>query len=382
MGKYAIGQQDFKALRDEGGVYVDKTMFISRLMDTNSRYIFLARPRRFGKSLFVSTLRYFFEGQRQLFRGLYVDSTDWEWVEYPVLRLDFTNNRFVESDKLDVVLDRIFTEWEVQYKVDNPSTDLSIRFSEIIRAAYKVTGKPVVILVDEYDKPLVANLNDDEQFDEYRANLASVYSNFKSSAEYIKFVFITGVSRFSKLSVFSDLNNLRDISFSNDFADICGITEKEVRENFEDGIRKLSEARGISYSETLRRLKINYDGYRFAEAGSDIYNPWSLLNAMEESRIGNYWNQTGLPTLIAETLKNLDVDLQDCLNTVCDLSALEGLDLKSADPLALLYQTGYLTIKEYDAENDFYILGLPNKEVTDGLFKVLVPYYVKVKSGR
>ncbi|MDE6511919.1 MAG: AAA family ATPase, partial [Muribaculaceae bacterium] len=274
--RYPIGQQNFRELRRQGALYVDKTRYLEKIVNNNSRYWFLARPRRFGKSLFLSTLEYFYKGERELFKGLFIDSMDWKWEAYPVLRLDLNTEKYKERGLLDKVLDNIFRKWEEEYGVDEIAETLSGRFQNIIEAAHEKTGYQVVILVDEYDKPLVSNLSDDGNFEHYRERLASVYSNFKSSAEHIKLVFLTGVSRFSKLSVFSDLNNLRDITFSDDFADICGITEKELHEWFQSGIRALAEYNGMSNGEACGMLKDNYDGYRFARKGSEIYNPWSV----------------------------------------------------------------------------------------------------------
>ncbi|MDE5877105.1 MAG: AAA family ATPase [Muribaculaceae bacterium] len=377
--KYAIGEQDFKSLREMNFVYIDKTAFIEKIIE-GSKYYFLARPRRFGKSLFLSTLRYFFEGERQLFKGLYIDSADWDWETYPVLRIDLNTNRFSEQGLLESVLNNLFREWEEKYEVDYIDKDLSQRFRNIIKAAHRKTGKQVVILIDEYDKPLAGNLNKTENFDYYRSQLASVYSNFKSSAEHIRLVFLTGVSRFSKLSVFSDLNNLADITFSNEFADICGITEREMLDNLQTGINKLAECLDITYDEALCLLKNNYDGYRFAERGSDIYNPWSLLNAMNASKIDNYWNETGVPTIAIEALKKIDADLEKIFDSYCSSSDLKGLDLLDPNPRALLYQTGYLTIKEYVAKVNRVRLGIPNREANEGLVKVLIPAYLRYKS--
>ncbi len=378
--KYPIGEQDFKSLREMGFIYIDKTHYIKKIVD-GAKYIFLARPRRFGKSLFLSTLRYFFEGRRELFKGLYIDSTDWEWAEYPVLKLDLNTSRFDEPGMLEPVLDNMFRVWEEKYGVDVKDADYSQRFKTIIRAAHEKTGRQVVILVDEYDKPLVGNLNKEENFEHYRTKLASIYSNFKSSAEHIRLVFLTGVSRFSKLSVFSDLNNIRDITFANEFSDICGITEKELLENFQYGIASLAEKRNISYYDACGLLKKNYDGYRFSEEGSDIYNPWSVLNAMAECGVSNYWGRTGRATVIAESLKNVDADLETILTTSVPMRTLEGLDLRSTNPVALLYQTGYITIKNYDRDTDYVTLGVPNLEVRQSLFDDLLPFYVKVRRG-
>lgn len=377
--KYPLGQQDFKTLRNLDYLYIDKTQYIERLLQ-GGQYVFLARPRRFGKSLFLSTLQCFFEGERELFKGLYADSMDWNWEPYPVLRLDLNSNSYNEQGRLDSVLDNTFRFWEDRYGVDVKDNDYSQRFKTIIKTAHEKTGKQVVILVDEYDKPLVTNISNKGNIDHYRDKLSSIYSNFKSSAEHIRFVFLTGVSRFGKLSVFSDLNNIVDITFTDEYADICGITEKEMLDNLQQGISRLAEADGISKETVLLRLKRNYDGYMFSKMGSDIYNPWSLFNAMKDSEISNYWNDTGLPKIVAETLKRVNADLKSMFDTYCTLDDLKGLDLISPQPLALLYQTGYLTIKGYNPQIKRYHLGIPNSEVTYGLYKVLLPYYVKCRS--
>ena len=381
MERYAIGQQDFKTLREGNALYIDKTAFIEKIVNSQTQYYFLARPRRFGKSLFLSTLKYFFEGRRELFKGLYIDSIDWNWEEYPVLHIDLNTSKYEDQGKLEGVLDNMFRNWENLYGIDVKDEDYSMRFKTIIKTAHEKTGKQVVILVDEYDKPLVSNLNKDDNFEHYRTKLASIYSNFKSSSEHIRLVFLTGVSRFSKLSVFSDLNNLNDISFSNGYADICGITEKELLGNFQVGIQRLADNRRTDFEGACRQLKQNYDGYRFAPEGSDIYNPWSVLKAMYEGRIGTYWNDTGAPSVIAEALYEADVDVEEILNAQWKLNRLAGLDLRNADPTALLYQAGYLTIADYDFEYDEVRLKVPNDEVKEGLFNDLLPLYLKGKAG-
>lgn len=377
--RYAIGQQNFRVLREGNSIYVDKTRFLEKIVNNGSQYWFLARPRRFGKSLFLSTLEYFFKGERELFKDLFIDTVDWDWQPYPVLSLDLNVEKYKDKGLLDGVLNNYFFDWEKEYEVENIADSLSIRFQNIIEAAHKKTGRKVVILVDEYDKPLTNNLNNDDNFDHYQAKLASVYSNFKSSAEHIKLVFLTGISRFSKLSVFSDLNNLRDITFADEFADICGITESELHEYFMSGMVSLADYYGIDFAEAMSLLKKNYDGYRFAKIGSDIYNPWSVLNSMADRSISNYWSRTGDPSIIAEALKKIDVDLEKILNSRVRFRVLEGMDLKNIDPTALLYQTGYLTIKNYDFKTDSVTLGVPNKEVKESLFEKLVPFYINVK---
>ncbi len=297
-------------------------------------------------------------------------------MEYPVLYLDLNTNRYLEKRKLFDMLDRLFREWEERYGVEVKDTEYSQRFASIIASAHEKTGRQVVVLVDEYDKPLVGNLNKQEIFEDYRAQLASIYSNFKSSAEHLRLVFMTGVSRFSRLNIFSDLNNIEDITFDKSYADICGITENEIKVYFQDGLLELADKNHMSYDGALRELKRNYEGYRFSADGSDIYNPWSLLNALKKSSIENYWNDTGLPTIVAESLKRMDADLEETFNYYCKSEDLKGLDLLNPDPTALLYQTGYLTIKGYQRKLHKFRLGIPNNEVKTGLYKILLPYYV------
>lgn len=378
---YPIGDQSFESIRLGGYKYVDKTMFLEKLILKASKYYFLARPRRFGKSLFLDTIKCFFEGKRELFKGLQIDSLDWDWQKYPVLKFDLNTERYANIDDLDAVLSQQFCKWEELYGVNTAAHSLSSRLANIIEAAHASTGLPVVVLVDEYDKPLVSNLANTNMFENYRSKLAAIYSNFKSSAEHIRFVFLTGVSRFSKLSIFSDLNNINDISFDNEFADICGISEEELHNNFKEGIEQMAEYHGESYADISLQLKKNYDGYRFARLGSEMYNPWSLLCAMSKKEISNYWNQTGMPTLIAESLKRVNANLEESFNSYCSLKELQGYDLTDMNPKSLLYQTGYLTIKEYDAELKMFRLAIPNAEVEEGLFSILLPYYAKTQGG-
>ncbi|MBD5281112.1 MAG: ATP-binding protein [Bacteroides sp.] len=379
--RYAIGEQNFKKLREDNAHYIDKTSFIAKIARSKSHYYFLARPRRFGKSLFLSSLEYFFRGERELFKNLYIDSIDWDWVEYPVLHIDLNTDKYPECGILDDVLNNLFSDWEAKYGITEIAEEYSQRFNRIIKTAHQATGRPVVILIDEYDKPLVGNLNNDENFEHYRARLASLYSNFKSCAEHLRLVFLTGVSRFSKLSIFSDLNNLNDISFDDDYADICGITERELRENLHVGIQGLANKMKESFEDASIQLRHNYDGYRFALNGNDIYNPWSVINCLSKQRISNYWSMTGSASVIAECLRNIDLNLEELLNTHCDFDTLVGFDLKSADPVSLLYQTGYLTIKDYDYDTDMITLGVPNREVRNDLSKVLLPLYTNIKGA-
>lgn len=378
--RYPIGQQDFKTLRVMDAFYVDKTPFIEKILNSNTQYYFLARPRRFGKSLFLSTLRYFFEGERDIFKGLHVDSIEYDWQKYPVLYLDLNGGDYTNPENLDTAVGYMLSKWEDNYEIAMRENDAPTRFRNIIESIHEKTGKPVVILVDEYNKPLVKNLNQKE-FEIYRRKLAALYSNFKTCAPHIKLVFMTGVSRFSKLSIFSDLNNIKDITFSNEFADICGITERELFDVFKDGIVELARKYDVSYEEICKLLKKNYDGYKFAEEGSDIYNPWSILNCLSDKKIINYWNSTGMPTILATSLKKLNVNLERYLDVSCRLNELMGFDIENPKPISLMYQTGYLTIKNFNIKYGRYRLGIPNNEVKEGFFSVLLPYYVNVKRG-
>ncbi|MDE6867201.1 MAG: AAA family ATPase, partial [Muribaculaceae bacterium] len=360
--KYPIGEQSFELLRKEGFLYVDKTEYIGKLIE-DGKYFFLGRPRRFGKSLFLSCLKCFFEGKRELFNGLYVDTMDWSWERYPVLYLDLNISQYKENTDLDEVIEYHLRKWEEEYKIDVKDKVISLRFANIIECISKRTGKGVVILVDEYDKPLVNNIHYNEQFEGYRNKLAALYSNFKSSADYIRMVFLTGVSRFGKLSVFSGLNNIRDLSFINEYSAICGITEEELLDNFQEGIAALAEENGRKVQEEIVELKKWYDGYHFSSKSPDIYNPFSILQIFAGKEYSNYWIASGNSSLLAEQLKLTNSNLEEIINTRCTQNTLEGLDISSPRPIALLYQTGYLTIKRYDERRKLFHLGIPNEEV-------------------
>lgn len=378
LTKYPIGEQSFLQIRQGGYIYVDKTSFIEKILD-GSKYFFLGRPRRFGKSLFLSALKFFFEGKRELFKGLYIDSINWEWEEYPVFHLDLNTSKYKDEDSLDVLIDSFLREKEAKYNV-KPIGNNSIRFANVIKAAYEKTGKGVVILVDEYDKPLVNNIHVNKRFVYYRDKLAELYSNFKSSADYIRLVFLTGVSRFGKLSVFSGLNNIKDISFSNEYSAICGISEEELKSNFQEGINELRKEYGHTYDEEISELKKHYDGYHFSKSSLDIYNPFSLLNTFADKNYSNYWIESGTPTLLVEQLKKTHTDIEKLLSSKAKENALAGLDIENMSTLALLYQTGYITIKGYNKKYDIFTLGIPNEEVREGFFEYILPYYSSLRS--
>ncbi len=377
--RYGVGQQSFPVLRENDYVYIDKTQYFESIVK-EGLYFFLGRPRRFGKSLFLSSLKSFFEGRRDLFKGLYADSMDWKWEPYPVLYIDLNVGSFKgENQDLENLLENLLSKWEKRYDIEEKSESINVRFSNVIEAAYRKTGKKVVILVDEYDKPLVNNLNNPDRFEKYQNILYGFYSNFKSSADYLQLVFITGVSRFGKLSIFSGLNNLKDISFDNRYSGICGITATELSHQLEVGISDLAKSEELTFEETCAELKRYYDGYHFGRNSEDIYNPFSLLWALDAKEIGSYWMQSGDPTILCEQLKNNNADLESVFNSKCSPEDLIGIIPGSTRPLALLYQTGYLTIKGYDREMKLYTLGLPNEEVKKGFFRWLLPYYTTLQ---
>ena len=381
--KYGIGQQSFEMLRRLNYLYVDKTEYIANLLSEGIQYCFLGRPRRFGKSLLLSTIKCFFEGKRELFHDLYIDSMPWDWESWPVIYLDLNLGTFSQGvEELEEFLDKFLSEQEMRFGITATTKAVALRFADIIKAAHEKTGKQVVILVDEYDKPLVNNINNPELFEKNRILLSNLYSNFKSSAEHLRLVFLTGVSAFGKLSVFSSLNNINDISFDEDYSAICGITEDELVDSFQEGISVLGEANELNYEETLSQLKSYYDGYHFGKRSLDIYNPYSLLNVMQKRDFYCYWVQSGTPTLLAQLLKKSNAQLEEILHCNASRSDLSKLDVEALSVEALLYQTGYLTIKDYDREYDIFTLGIPNEEVKVGFLEFLLPYYSSIQNNK
>lgn len=376
--RYPIGIENFEALISGGYVYVDKTEFIHRLVST-SKYYLLCRPRRFGKSLLLSSLECFFSGKRHLFEGLAIYRYDYDWEPRPVFHLNFVNLDTSSPENLISFLSNQFDEWDSLYGISTSGRQLSQRWQAIIEKAYASSGKRVVVLIDEYDKPLVSNLGDEGINDRFREILKPVYANLKRCDGAIEFAMLTGVSRFTRLSIFSDINNLRDISMLDEYSAICGITESELHDFCRPGIERMASALGKSYEEVLAVLKENYDGYHFSEKSEDIYNPYSLLTTLENCRIGAYWYETGTPSFLMRQLQKLTTPLSDLINDEASESELCSADLLTRRPVSLLYQTGYLTIKGYDDELETYRLGLPNKEVTKGFFEGLLPFYMDMR---
>ena len=371
--RYPIGIQSFEKLRGLSYLYVDKTELIYSLVH-NSNCVFLSRPRRFGKSLLLSTIQAYFEGKRELFNGLAMERLESEWPVHPVLMLSLARYSPLNEGNLEAILDSQFRDWERQYGIKAENEDLSTRFGDIIKAAHDSTGQTVVILIDEYDHPIIETMHDPERSEAHRLLLKSVYVNIKDLDRYIRFTMLTGVSWFCKMTIFSGLNNLQDISLNYRYASICGITGKELRDNFRQGIEELAGIRKTDFEGAVALLKANYDGYHFTAGCPDIYNPFSVLCALNESRIGAYWFQSATPEFLVRHIRDGGNFLPEMFDETVDAGILSESDISETAPTALLYQTGYLTIKEFE-EPDLYRLGIPNLEVRECLFKNLARYY-------
>ena len=375
---YPIGIQNFEKLREGGYTYIDKTAQIYKLA-TLGTYYFLSRPRRFGKSLLISTMDAYFSGKKELFKGLAMEQLEKDWIEYPVLHLDLNTGRYIKPEDLDVVLDQHLNNWEAHYGVVRKYDDSSARMNDIIDAAFSKTGRKVVILIDEYDKPIVNNLDNESLADYYRKTLQGFYSVLKAKDGQIKFGFLTGVSKIGKLSVFSALNNLKDISMVKDYADICGLSEKELHDNFDESVSELGDSNDLSKDESYLKLKKMYDGYHFTHNSVGVYNPFSLLNAFSDREFKEYWFETGTPTLLVNVMKKTSFDVTTLSdNVVVSVEDLSGMQDIINRPIPLFFQTGYLTIKDYDKEFNIYTLGFPNDEVKNGFLKFIFSYYVPV----
>lgn len=372
--KYPIGIQDFEDLQRNGYAYVDKTNFVYKLAD-EGKYYFLSRPRRFGKSLFLSTLEAYFQGKKELFEGLAIYDLETDWKKYPIFHIDLNTANFREKDSLYTVLNDYLTTWESKYGARESEATLALRFKGVIARAAEKEGCGVVILIDEYDKPILQTLRDPELQAEHRAQLKAFYSVLKTQDRYIKFAFLTGVTKFGKVSVFSDLNNLTDISMDHRYISICGMTEKELLTNFKEGINELAEANGDTEEATIAKLKARYDGYHFEENTIGIYNPFSVLNTLSRLRYKDYWFETGTPTFLVDLLKMHNYRLPDMTKERVSDDVINSVDSLSTNPIPVIYQSGYLTIKGYDERFKKYLLGFPNREVEEGFLNFLLPLY-------
>ena len=367
--KYPIGIQDFEKLRTKGYSYVDKSRFVYKLA-TEGEYYFLSRPRRFGKSLFLSTLEAYFQGKKELFEGLAIYDLETEWKKYPIFHIDLNTANFREKDSLYTVLNDYLTTWESKYGTRESEATLALRFKGVIARAAEKEGCGVVILIDEYDKPILQTLRDPELQAEHRAQLKAFYSVLKTQDRYIKFAFLTGVTKFGKVSVFSDLNNLTDISMDHRYISICGMTEKELLTNFKEGINELASANEDNETETIDKLRMRYSGYHFEENSEEIYNPFSVLNTLANSRYDDYWFKANTHTFLIDILKKHDYCITDLNKAQVKANMMNNVD---SNPIPVIYQSGYLTIKSYDERFKNYQLGFPNKEVEEGFLNIFFP---------
>ena len=377
---YPVGIQNFEKIRRDGYCYIDKTALVYQLVKTGS-YYFLSRPRRFGKSLLVSTLEAYFQGKKELFEGLDIHELEKEWKQYPVIHLDLNAKKFDTEEDLIRLIDRQLLVYEEEY--GSVPTDVTIddRFVSLIRNAAEKTGERVVILVDEYDKPMLQAIGNDTLQSEYRNTLKAFYGVLKSMDGYIKFALLTGVTKFGKVSVFSDLNNLMDLSRDLRYFDICGISEEELLRDFSDDIQELADANGQTFEQACARLKEDYDGYHFCPDSPGMYNPFSILNTFAKKTYGSYWFETGTPTYLVELLKKSNYDLEEMSHVETDADILDSI-FTDDNPIPVIYQSGYLTIKGYDKRFGIYTLGFPNREVEEGFMNFLLPFYSAVSKTR
>ena len=378
--RYPIGIQTFFKIREENYLYIDKTEYIYQMTHSASGYVFLSRPRRFGKSLLASTLHSYFSGRKELFRGLAMERLETEWTEYPVLHFDMSMAKHVDKERLERLLDFMLSDYERAFGLDATDGDANLRLTRLIKRAYEQTGRQVVVLIDEYDAPLLDVVHEKENLDVLRNVMRNFYSPLKACDPYLKFVFLTGITKFSQLSIFSELNNIKNISMDEPYAAICGITEEEMLTQMQEDMDRLAAKLDVTPEEILEKLKENYDGYHFTFPSPDIYNPFSLLNAFADGKFGSYWFGSGTPTYLIKMLEKFGVEPSEIGNNHAEVSAFDAPTETMTDIIPLLYQSGYITIKDYDESIDLYTLDIPNKEVRLGLMKSLLPNYVASKT--
>ena len=378
LKRLPVGIQTFSNIIEDDMLYIDKTEYIWNMIHL-CKYIFLSRPRRFGKSLLVSTLQAYFEGRKDLFKGLFIETVEKEWTEYPVLRFSMASGKHMEKDQLERYLGNRLAEYEGKYGITNPATDNNDRFTALIQAAYQKTGKKVVILIDEYDAPLLDVVHEEKTLPVLRNVMRNFYSPLKDCDPYLQFVFLTGITKFSQLSIFSELNNLLNISMDEEYAAVCGITKEEMMTQAYDYIERLANANKWTNEETVRQLAKQYDGYHFTWPSPDIFNPFSLLNAFARNRINNYWFASGTPTYLIEMLRKFNVVPADISNMQALASDFDAPTENMASITPLLYQSGYVTIKDYDSASLLYTLDIPNTEIRVGLMDSLLPNYVSMR---
>ena len=348
-------------------LYIDKTEYVYRIA-SNGKYFFLSRPRRFGKSLLVSTFKSYFEGKKELFKGLAIEKLEKEWTDYPVLHFDMSGGKHMDKEQLNRYLLYILELNEKPYGVISDSIDPNIRLSNLINTIYQQTGKQVVVLIDEYDAPLLDVVHQEENLNELRQIIRNFFSPLKLNEPYLRFVFLTGITKFSQLSIFSELNNIKNISMDEPYSGICGITLNELQTQMSEDIDELAKKMSLSRQQTIESLKENYDGYHFTWPGPDVFNPYSLLNCFADGKIDAYWFGSGTPSYLIEMMRKYDflpADLGEEMDA--DKADFDAATETMSNIMPLLYQSGYITIKAYDPDTELYTLGIPNKEIRVGL---------------
>ena len=373
---YPLGLQTFERIRKEDKLYIDKTEYVYRLTHTSGTYFFLRRPRRFGKSLFLTTLQSYFEGKKDLFKGLAIEKLEKEWTEYPVLHFDLSGGKHMDKQQLERYLAFILETEEKKWGVTQPQIDANNRLTELINTAYEKSGRQVVVLIDEYDSPMLDVAHEQEQLDALRNIMRNFFSPLKYSEAKLRFVFLTGITKFSQLSIFSELNNISNISMKDDYAGICGITETELLDDMQDGIAGLAQANELTPQQVVAKLKENYDGYHFSAHSPGVFNPFSLLSSLANKDFDSYWFASGTPTYLVNMLQRFNVQPASLQRMCAKSSAFDSPTETMKTITPLLYQSGYLTIKKYDPIFKEYTLGIPNKEVRDGLLFSMVPHYL------
>ena len=379
LKRLPVGIQTFDKLIQGGYLYIDKTAYIHKMV-SESNYIFLSRPRRFGKSLLVSTLQSYFEGKKELFKGLAIEQLEKEWAQHPVLRFSLASGKHMEKEQLERYLLDILSDNEERFGLHSDKVDTNIRLKDLIKNVYDKTGKQVVVLIDEYDAPLLDVVHENEQLPILRQVMRNFYSPLKDCDPYLRFVFLTGISKFSQLSIFSELNNLKNISMLPEFAAICGITVEEMQTQMADYIDVFAKTEETGHEEMVEKLKKQYDGYHFTWPSPDIFNPFSLLNAMQDRRLDSYWFASGTPTYLIEMLRKFDVLPSEIKNIEAEAFDFDAPTENMQSITPLLYQSGYITIKDYNKNFNYYTLSIPNKEVRIGLLRSLVPSYVQTST--
>ena len=374
---YPVGIQTFERIRKENKLYIDKTEYIYRMTHSGGCYFFLSRPRRFGKSLLVSTFESYFSGKKELFEGLAIEKLEQEWMEYPVLHFDMSGGKHMEKEQLEDYLSNRLEAEERKWGITHTKRGANDRLTELITTAYEISGKQVVVLIDEYDAPMLDVAHDKETLDVLRNLMRNFFSPLKMCEPMLRFVFLTGITKFSQVSIFSELNNIKNISLDDEYAGVCGITKEELLTQMSEDIDVLAEALEMTREETIAKLKENYDGYHFSPASPDVFNPYSLLNCFDDKNFGAYWFSSGTPTYLINMLRKFKVLPAKIGRSLARSSAFDAPteNLKTITPL--LYQSGYITIKGYDKMSQLFTLDLPNKEIKVGLFESLLPYYLE-----